>query len=406
MRLAILILIILFSTSCFAKNSELAIDQKEITRFIEIIKKIKKNYVYELNDEKIFNDAIKGVLTKLDPHSTYYAKSEYFDILNKTNGEYAGIGVEVSIIDGNLQITRVLENSPAYEAGLKDGDIIKELNEKTIDKVDIEEVKNIIYGEVGTTLQAKLDRQGKEFVVNLTRKNLKIDSVDGKILDQNVLYIKISYFSESTYSDAIDLIKKNNKVDGIILDLRDNGGGLLEQSIKIADAFLEKGEIVSIRYKEKDDIKKYNASGNNIAPIDKPMIVLINNYSASAAEILTGALKDNNRAIIVGEKSFGKGSVQNIIPLKDNDAIKITTALFYTPSGLMIQNNGIIPDIEIENGVLSKKNSNEIKSENELESGHGSNFNDENIKKDIEDLQLYIANQIINFKIKEIERKK
>ena len=403
--------ILSLSHNSFSKTPELAINQKEINRFIEILKQIKKNYVYELDDEKIFNDALKGILNKLDPHSNYYTKNEYLEILNKTKGEYGGIGVEVSIIDGNLQIIKIIDNSPASEAEFKEGDIILELDEQRIQGMSTNDIKNIIYGDVNTTLKIKIysNEIKKNIDFELQRKILKINSIENKFLENDVLYIKINYFSDSTYDDLATLIKNSDvKINGIILDLRDNGGGVLEQAIKISDAFLEKGEIVSIHYKEKDDFKKYNASNNNIVPNSLPMVVLINNFSASASEIVIGALKDNKRALIVGNKTFGKGSIQNILPLKDNDAMKLTVALFYRPNGSMIQNNGIKPDIEIDNGVFTKKIDSEIKSEIDLENLIERNssiveYCDDSLKKDIDDFQLYIANQMINFKINSIK---
>jgi carboxyl-terminal processing protease len=398
--------ILFFLHNSFAKAPELAINQKEINRFIEIIKQIKKNYVNELSDEKIFNDALKGILTKLDPHSNYYTKNEYLDVLNKTKGEYGGIGVEVSIIDGNLQITKVLEDSPASEAELKENDIILELDDQKIHGMSITDVKNIIYGDVNTTLKIKIyrDEIKKNLDFAIQRKILKIDSIENKFFENNVLYIKINYFSDSTYNDLATLIKSNSAINGIILDLRDNGGGVLEQAIKISDAFLEKGEIVSIQYKEKENFKKYNASGNNIVANSLPMVILVNNFSASASEIVAAALKDNKRALIIGNKTFGKGSVQNILPLKDNDAIKLTVALFYRPNGSVIQNHGVEPDIEIDNGIFTKKIDNEIRNEIDLENAlikNSSIIENDNdlLKKDIDDLQFYIANQMINFKI-------
>ncbi len=391
----------------FATIPELAINQKEINRFIEILKQIKKNYVYKIDDEKIFNDGLKGILNKLDAHSNYYTKSEYLEIINKTKGEYGGIGIEIAIIDGNLQITRVIESSPAFDAELRVGDVIVELDEQKINGMNISDIKNIIYGDVNTSIKIKIFRGEikKNLEFDIQRKALKIDSIESKFLENNIFYLKINYFSDSTYDDLASLFKNNEAgVNGIILDLRDNGGGVLEQAIKISDAFLEKGEIVSIQYKEKEDFKKYNASGSNIVSNAIPMILLINNFSASASEIVAGALKDNKRATLIGNKTFGKGSIQNIFPLKDNDAIKLTVALFYRPNGSIIQNNGVEPDIEIDNGILTKRIDNEIKSEVELENSISKpsiivDNNDDFVKKDIDDLQLYVANQLINFNI-------
>lgn len=409
-KFLLFLFLIFFHHLVYAKVPELAINQKEVNRFVEIIKKIKKNYVYDLDDEKIFNDGVKGILNRLDPHSDYYTKAEYFDILNKAKGEYGGIGVEISIVDGNLQIMRVIENSPASEVELREGDIIFELNDQKVHGMNINDVKNVIYGDAGTKLKVKVYRPElrKSLDFEVQRRILKIDSLETKFFENDVLYLKINYFSDSTYNDIVDILRKNNDVRGIILDLRDNGGGVFEQAIKISDAFLEKGEIVSIQYRDKESFKKYNASGSNIVPNSLPMVVLVNNFSASASEIVAGALKDNKRAIIVGGKTFGKGSIQNVFTLKDNDAIKLTVALFYRPNGELIQNNGIAPDIEIDNGVFSRKIDSDIKSEVDLENsiikGVIVENNDENLKKDIDDLQLYIANQLINFKINSMQK--
>ena len=423
MKFLFVLLIFLSYQDIFAKNPDLIVNQKEINRFIDVLKIMKKNYIYEIDDKKAVDDALSGVLSGLDPHSVYYSKEGYLDVLERTNGEYGGIGTDISVVDGKLRIVKITKDSPADTLGLKVDDNIIEINGKNIYGMTISNIKSMIKGDVGTFVDLKIVRDDLEdgafanskiLDFKLERKIVKIENIEYKSFKNDILYLKINNFSDSTYSDIVDVFKSNKTIKGLILDVRDNGGGLLDQAIKISDGFLSSGEIVSIRYKDSaNGVKKYNVSGSTFIDKNLPIVLLINNYSASSSEIVAGALKDNKRAILIGKTTFGKGSVQNIIPLKDGDAIKITTALFYTPNDMMIQGNGVSPDIEIDDLIINDlKDSKNIgvKNENELEriatnqSVVNANVEEVEVDERIDDLQLYIAKQIVGFEMLKLKR--
>ena len=401
--------LVFYTQKGLTKNLEIVVTQKEINRFAEVMKIIKKNYIHEIEDEKAINNAINGVLLGLDHHSAYYTSEEYIDTLDKTTGLYAGLGIEVSIINGDLKIIEINKNSNIDNNGVRKGDTIIEIDNKKVKGLSISDIRRLIRGEVDTVVELKILRVTGEGVkktleVHLTRSMIKIENLETKNFNNNILYLKINRFSETTFDDLSAKIKSEKDISGVILDLRNNGGGLLDQAIKISDAFLSAGEIVSVKSRESDNnAKKYNASGLNLIPIKVPLVTLINNYSASASEVVAGALRDNKRTVLIGKKSFGKGSVQNIISLKDGDAIKITTALFYRPNGKMIQQQGIEPDIEVDDLIIGgiKSDSCLIKSEKDFDR----NINDIDYeKKDNknvvdDDLQLYVAKQVVNYQM-------
>jgi carboxyl-terminal processing protease len=369
--------IFVFSGSLEAKNPDLVLQQKEINRFLNIIKLIKKNYVADLNDEKIINDAVKGVLNSLDQYSVYYNKNDYLEILEKNNGEYKGIGAEIIRTDGSIKVFDIKENSPAFLGGLRVGDEILEANNIAVSKDSFEIFKKIMKSYQDGDLDLKIRRtsiDGRSYEIlnfKIFSEIIKIDSINSKKLDEKSLYIKVNQFSDSTFNEIKEVIDQFPDLFGLIIDLRDNGGGLLEQAIKISDGFLSAGDILSVEYKKNGDgSKKYKASGDPIVKKDVKVVVLINNKSASASEIIASALQDNKRAVLVGQKSFGKGSIQNIIQLDNGDAMKVTTALFYRPSGDPIQEIGVKPDIEVENKLYETNPDS--------------------------DLQFYIARQVLN----------
>ncbi len=423
MKLPLILLILLLSNNLVAKNPDLIVNQKEINRFIDVLKIIKKNYIYEIDDKKAIDDALGGLLSGLDPHSVYYSKDAYLDVLDRVSGEYGGLGIDISVIDGKLRVIKNIKDSPSELAGLKLDDNIIEINGKNIFGMTLSNIKSMIKGDVGTFVDLKVIREefddnsfanSKILDFKIERKIVKIENIEYKNFKNDVLYLKINNFSDSSYKDIFDVLKNNSSMRGMILDVRDNGGGLLDQAIKISDGFLYSGEIVSIKYKDSSSgIKKYNVSGSSFINKSIPVVLLINNYSASSSEILAGALKDNKRAILVGKTTFGKGSVQNIIPLKDGDAVKVTTALFYTPNDLMIQGNGVTPDIDIDDLIikdLRNSGTGEVKNENELEKVANNqtivNENPDVIDGEdrIDDLQLYIGKQILGFEMSKVKR--
>jgi carboxyl-terminal processing protease len=423
MKLPLILLILLLSNNLVAKNPDLIVNQKEINRFIDVLKIIKKNYIYEIDDKKAIDDALGGLLSGLDPHSVYYSKDAYLDVLDRVSGEYGGLGIDISVIDGKLRVIKIIKDSPSELAGLKLDDNIIEINGKNIFGMTLSNIKSMIKGDVGTFVDLKVIREefddnsfanSKILDFKIERKIVKIENIEYKNFKNDVLYLKINNFSDSSYKDIFDVLKNNSSMRGMILDVRDNGGGLLDQAIKISDGFLYSGEIVSIKYKDSSSgIKKYNVSGSSFINKNIPVVLLINNYSASSSEILAGALKDNKRAILVGKTTFGKGSVQNIIPLKDGDAVKVTTALFYTPNDLMIQGNGVTPDIDIDDLIikdLRNSGTGEVKNENELEKVANNqtivNENPDVIDGEdrIDDLQLYIGKQILGFEMSKVKR--
>ena len=323
----------------------------KIDLFSEVLNKINKEYVDEIDQNKVMDSAINGVLQSLDPYSAYMSPEMFNSMQTETSGKFGGLGIEVGMEAGVVKVISPIDNSPASEVGVKAGDYIVKVNNIQVQGKSLTEAVDLMRGPVGSDIEITIRRRGikKALIFKITRKVIEVQSVKSKTIDNKVGYIRLTSFNENSSAqikDKIIEINKNKKIKGFILDLRNNPGGLLSQAIKISDFFLDSGEIVSTKSRKKSENRKWFARKGDVIK-GKPLIVLTNYGSASASEIVAGALKDHKRAIIIGENSYGKGSVQSIIPLKNNGAIRLTISKYYLPSGKSISEVGVTPDIEI-----------------------------------------------------------
>jgi carboxyl-terminal processing protease len=344
---------------------------RSLSLFGDVFSKIKEDYVEPVGDEKLIEAAINGMLSSLDPHSGYMNAKAFQDMQIQTRGEFGGLGIEVTMENGLVKVVSPIDDTPAAKAGIKPGDLIIGLDGEQVMGMTLEDAVERMRGPVNSTIKLMIQREKqKPFEVVLKRAVIKIQAVRSELYD-NVGYVRISSFSEQAdegVKAAIVKFKKtlgNKKLAGLILDLRNNPGGLLDQAVAVSDDFLDRGEIVSTRGRHADDIQRFNAHGHDLVA-NTPMVVLINGGSASASEIVAGALQDHHRAVLIGTRSFGKGSVQTIIPLGTHGAMRLTTARYYTPSGRSIQARGIDPDIVIEQAKIEKVTQPEFRSESEL----------------------------------------
>ena len=355
------------------KSTNLPID--ELRTFAEVFGKIKSDYVEPVEDKKLINEALNGMLSGLDPHSTFLDKDSFKDLEQGTSGEFGGLGIEVGMEDGFVLVISPIEDTPAYNAGLKSGDLIMKLDSTAVKGLTLNEAVKLMRGKPGSSIILQVFRKGiaNPFDLKVTRAQIKTKSVKAKLVEPNYAYIRVTQFQERTGEDLAIALKKlraENKFafNGIILDIRNNPGGLLNSSVAVSAAFLKEGDLVVYTEGRAPDSKmnlttspdnfvKNDPDKNNFLkdlPVDikdTPMVVLINNGSASASEIVAGALQDHKRALIVGTRSFGKGSVQSILPMMNGTAIKLTTARYFTPNGRSIQAKGIEPDIIVEDGM-------------------------------------------------------
>ena len=341
------ILLSIFQKS-FSENIDI---YKKIDLFGEVLEKINKEYVDEIDPAKSMDSAINGLLQSLDPYSAYMSPESFKNMQTDTKGEFGGLGIEVGMEAGVVKIISPIDNTPASKAGLKAGDYIVKINNIQVQGKSLTEAVDLMRGPVGSSIEITVRRRGikKALIFNITRKIIEVQSVKLKLIDNNTAYIRLTSFNDNSSEQIKEKIKglsKNKNIKGFILDLRNNPGGLLSQAIKIADFFLENGEIVSTKSRKISENRKWFAKKGDLIQ-GKTLIVLINYGSASASEIVAGALKDHKRAIIIGENSYGKGSVQSIIPLKNNGAIRLTIAKYYLPSGKSISEVGVTPDIEV-----------------------------------------------------------
>ena len=325
---------------------------RQLNLFGEVFERVRADYVEGVSDEQLVEAAINGMLTSLDPHSSYLNAKNFRDMQVQTRGEFGGLGIEVTMENGLVKVVSPIDDTPAFRAGIKPGDFITHLNGEAVMGLTLNEAVEKMRGPVNTDLKLTIRREGKEpFDVAVTRAQIKIESVRSHLEGSDVGYIRITTFNEQTDSGLTKAMQRlrdqsNGKLKGVVLDLRNNPGGLLDQAVAVSDAFLEKGEIVSTRGRRADETQRFNARPGDITN-GLPVVVLINGGSASASEIVAGALQDHHRAVLLGTKSFGKGSVQTIIPLPGHGAMRLTTARYYTPSGRSIQAKGIEPDIEV-----------------------------------------------------------
>ena len=341
------ILLSIFQKS-FSENIDI---YKKIDLFGEVLEKISKEYVDDVDPSKSMDSAINGLLQSLDPYSAYMSPESFKNMQTDTKGEFGGLGIEVGMEAGVIKIISPIDNTPASKAGLKAGDYIVKINNIQVQGKSLTEAVDLMRGPVGSSIEITVRRRGvkKALIFNITRKIIEVQSVKLKLIDNNTAYIRLSSFNDNSSEQIEEKIKglsKNKNIKGFILDLRNNPGGLLSQAIKISDFFLENGEIVSTKSRKISENRKWFAKKGDLIQ-GKTLIVLINYGSASASEIVAGALKDHKRAIIIGENSYGKGSVQSIIPLKNNGAIRLTIAKYYLPSGKSISEVGVTPDIEV-----------------------------------------------------------
>ncbi|MDA8537496.1 S41 family peptidase [Candidatus Pelagibacter bacterium] len=324
---------------------------KKIDIFGEVLEKINKEYVDDVDQSKIMDSAINGLLQSLDPYSAYMTPESFENMQTETSGEFGGLGIEVGMEAGVVKVISPIDNSPASKAGIKAGDYIVKINNSQVQGKSLMEAVELMRGPVGSSIEITVRRIGvkKALILDITREIIEVQSVKSKLINNNIGYLRLTSFNDNSSQQIkkkIDKLNKNESLKGYILDLRNNPGGLLSQAIKISDFFLENGEIVSTKSRKVSENRKWFAKKGDITN-GKTLVVLINYGSASASEIVAGALKDHKRAIILGENSYGKGSVQSIIPLKNNGAIRLTIAKYYLPSGKSISEVGVTPDIEI-----------------------------------------------------------
>ena len=351
MKFIITLLLSLFIVGKSLAETEKNIYEK-IDLFSEVLSKIDKEYVESINQSDVMDAAINGVLQSLDPYSAYMSPEMLDDMQTETSGQFGGLGIEVGMEHGVVKVISPIDNSPASRVGIKAGDYIVKINGIQVQGKSLTEAVGLMRGLVGSEIEITVRRRGvkKAIIFNITREIIKIQSVKSKYIDNNIGYLRLTSFNENSGDQIKKKIKDFNKkknLKGYILDLRNNPGGLLSQAIKITDFFLEDGEIVSTKGRKKSENKKWFAKKGDLTN-GKTLVILINYGSASASEIVAGALKDHKRAILVGENSYGKGSVQSIIPLRNKGAIRLTISKYYLPSGESISEVGVTPDIEIE----------------------------------------------------------
>jgi len=341
-------ILLIISQKSIPDNNEI---YKKIDLFGEVLEKINNEYVDEFDQSKSMDSAINGLLQSLDPYSAYMSPESFGNMQTETSGEFGGLGIEVGMESGVVKIISPIDNTPASKAGVKAGDYIVKINGTQVQGKSLTEAVDLMRGPVGSSIEITVRRVGvkKAIIFNITREVIEVQSVKSKMIDNSIGYIRLTSFNQNSseqIKEKVSKLSKNKNLKGYILDLRNNPGGLLSQAIKISDFFLENGEIVSTKSRKISENRKWFAKEGDL--IDgKTLVVLINYGSASASEIVAGALKDHKRAIIIGENSYGKGSVQSIIPLKNKGAIRLTIAKYYLPSGKSISEVGVTTDIEV-----------------------------------------------------------
>ena len=338
------------SGSVTAKEKDRSETYRLLELFGDVFERVRSDYVEKVSDEELIEAAVRGMLTDLDPHSAFLNRKHFRDMQVQTKGEFGGLGIEVTMEGGYVKVVSPIDETPAFRAGMKAGDLITHLDGEHVQGLTLSQAVEKMRGPINSDITLTVRRDTKSFDVTITRDKIRIRSVRSRT-EGNVGYVRITSFSEQTeagLNKAVEKIKTElgDKLVGFVLDLRNNPGGLLDQAVMVSDAFLEGGEIVSTRGRVQENAQRFHATPGDITN-GLPIVVLINSGSASASEIVAGALQDHRRAVILGKNSFGKGSVQTIIPLGRNGAIKLTTQRYYTPSGTAIQAKGIVPDIEV-----------------------------------------------------------
>ena len=389
---ALLVTVMLSSSALAAKTDKKAasdnMDTYELLNlFGDVLERAKTSYVEEVSDQQLIEAAINGMLTSLDPHSSYMDGRDFKYMSEQTKGKFGGLGIEVTMENGVVKVITPMDDTPAYKAGLKPGDYIVNIDGESVVGMSLNDAVDRMRGKVGSKVKLTIRRfNEKPFDVTIKREEIKIQSVKTDMKGDDVLYVRITSFSEDIDKNITKAVKsamkKHKDLKGIVIDIRNNPGGLLDQAVSVSDLFLDKGEIVSTRSRNEEDTVKYTAKPGDITN-GLPIVVIVNDGSASASEIVAGALQDHKRAVILGEKTFGKGSVQTIIPLNNNGAMRLTTARYYTPSGRSIQVKGIVPDV-----IVKPSKVEEIESTFELSEGEYQNAlkNDSEDKKDAKKL--------------------
>jgi carboxyl-terminal processing protease len=333
---------------------------RDLDLFGQVLDRVRSDYVDEVNDDQLIEAAINGMLSSLDPHSSYLNSKNFRDLQTQMRGEFGGLGIEVTMESGVVKVVSPIDDTPASRAGIKPGDLIIAIDGESVMGLSLNDAVEKMRGPVNSSIKLTIRREGRDpFDVTLTRANIKIDSVKYHMEGNDIGYIRITSFNEQSDVGVAAAFKAfrqqtGNKLAGVVLDLRNNPGGLLEQAVSVSNEFISKGEIVSIRGRKPNSAQRFNAQTDKDISDNLPIVVLINGGSASASEIVAGALQDQHRAVLMGTRSFGKGSVQTIIELADHSAMRLTTARYYTPSGRSIQAKGIDPDIVVEPAKIEK----------------------------------------------------
>lgn len=366
----------------FAQESApaLPLPLNEVRMFTQALESIRRSYVEDIDDETLLEYAIEGMLSGLDPHSSFLSGRAFDSLQDTTTGEFGGLGVEVSRRDGYILVVAPIDDSPADRAGVLAGDLIIEIDNKPISELQPDEAAKMMRGAPGSQVSITIAREGEEpFDLTLTREVIAISSVRSREIAPGYAYLRIAQFRGNTGEEFAEelqeVIDSQDELKGLVLDLRNNPGGVLQASVQVVDAFIDSGEIVSTKGRLEEAQSSYSASLQTLAP-DVPLVVLINNGSASASEIVAGALQDHGRALIMGTDSFGKGSVQTVLPLAADKAIKLTTSLYYTPSGRSIQATGIIPDLKVEEAFVTRRSRSLTQYKESDLPGHLENGND------------------------------
>jgi len=359
----------------------------DLRKFTDVFSRIKEAYVEEVSDRQLLESAIKGMLADLDPHSTYLAPQDYEELEESTSGEFGGLGIEVGMEDGFVKVIAPIDDTPAQKAGVRAGDLIIKLDDKPVKGMSLEEAVNLMRGKPGTVLRLTIIRENENapLEIPVTRDIIKITSVKSRLIENGYGYVRITQFQADTgrqFAEALEALKKESggELDGLVIDLRNNPGGVLQAAVETADALLDSGLIVYTEGRIRSSRLRFSATPGDLAE-GTPIVVLINGGSASASEIVAGALQDHRRAVIMGTLSFGKGSVQTVMPLDESHAIKLTTARYYTPNGRSIQATGIRPDLIVRPAELKELDSRPFFTEADL-SGHLEGQNEGQITED------------------------
>jgi len=369
-----------------AHAAKTSLPLNQLQTFSEVYLKIKENYVVDVSDKEIFDNAIKGMLEGLDPHSTFLNEKDFSDLKIGTRGEFGGLGIEVTMEDGIVKVITPIDDTPAFKAGIKSGDLIIKIDSSSVKGLSLNKAVDLMRGKVGSPILLTIVRKGESgpIEIKIIRAKIKVKSVKYELIDDNYGYIRIASFQNKTgksLADAIsDLNKKSkNNINGYVIDMRNNPGGVLGAAVDVSDAFIKGGKkLVYTKGKSADAMYEFTSNDTDLAE-EKPIVVLINGGSASASEIVAGALQDHKRAIIMGTQSFGKGSVQTILPITSRTAVKITTARYYTPNGRSIQAKGITPDIIVKNLELTDLSERTMMKESDLK-GHLENTDKEKLE--------------------------